>query len=48
LRGSEIEANGGTPLISFKRKFDDTVVRGQGRQKNNYKNKKRNFEEIIF
>jgi hypothetical protein len=25
-----------------------TVVRGQGRQKNNSKNKNRNFEEIIF
>jgi hypothetical protein len=26
----------------------DTVVLGQGWQKNNYKNKKPNFEEIIF
>jgi hypothetical protein len=25
-----------------------TVVRGQGRQKNNSKNKNRNFEEIFF
>jgi hypothetical protein len=25
----------------------NTVVQGQGRQKNNYKNKNRNFEEII-
>jgi gentisate 1,2-dioxygenase len=25
-----------------------TVVRGQGRQKNNSKNKNQNFEEIIF
>jgi hypothetical protein len=28
--------------------MNNTVVRGQGRQKNNSKNKNRNFEEIIF
>jgi hypothetical protein len=26
----------------------NTIVRGQGRQRNNSKNKNRNFEEIIF
>jgi hypothetical protein len=28
--------------------LDTIVVQGQGRQKNNSKNKNRNFEEIIF
>jgi hypothetical protein len=28
-------------------KYIGTVVRGQGRQKNNSKNKNQNFEEII-
>jgi hypothetical protein len=34
--------------ITNVRIMQDTVVQGQGRQKNNSKNKNQNFEEIIF